>query len=71
MNNCVVIEQEGTMKTTYLVDGDGNEYKKRSPFVWQCTKKSDQEKKKKCPALIREKDGRFFVVSSNHRHNTA
>jgi len=67
---CILPKQETSLKTTdLLVDGDGNEYRKRSPFVWQCTKKSDKEKMKKCPALIREKNGKFLVVNSNHRHH--
>lgn len=72
INNCALLEQEMKAKTTnLLVDGDGNEYKKRSPFVWQCTKKTGLEEKKKCPALIREKNGTFFIVNSIHRHNSA
>jgi len=54
--DCVLLKQETSLKTTdLLVDGDGNEYKKRSPFVWQCTKKKRQREDEKMSCSYQRK----------------
>lgn len=60
---------ESTMEAAdLLIDKEGHSYRKRSSFVWQCIEKSDREMEKRCPAIVREKDGGFFFVKHVHRH---
>ncbi len=56
-----------------LLDNNGNAYTKKSPNIWQCTKKSDIQKNE-CPALIKEKrepDGtvKFEIFQPEHKHS--
>ncbi len=65
-----IIKEGSRKRTDLLVDEKGNTYTKRSPYVWQCTRKSNNQKNK-CPALVREKneDGlRLFVIRGEHHH---
>jgi len=68
-----IIKEGSRKRTDLLVDGKGNTYTKRSPYVWQCTRKSNNQKNK-CPALVREKneDGqkRLCVIQGEHHHNS-
>ena len=65
-----IIKEGSRKRTDLLVDEKGNTYTKRSPYVWQCTRKSNSQKNK-CPALVREKNEngqRIFVIKGEHHH---
>ena len=70
------LKPKGSRKNTdLLLDKDGNTFTKRSPNIWQCTKKSDIQKNK-CPALVKEKAGRdgvirYEILKAEHKHADA
>ncbi len=67
------LKPKGSRKNTdLLLDVNGNTFTKRSPNIWQCTKKSDSLKNK-CPALVKEKtmpDGtiKYEILKAEHKH---
>jgi len=53
-----------------IVDSLGNSYTKRfkSAGIWQCTRQQGGNSKNRCSAVIKEKDGKFFLVKGTHNH---
>ncbi len=62
-----IIQGGSRKKNDLLRDGQKNQYTKRSPTVWQCTKRVKLTKNR-CPATVREENGRYKLEKGHCKH---